>query len=146
LWRYFQAAEPLGYLSGSESREAYLTRMLPEYAGFRYINRETPASAKIYLLFIGRRAYYCDRDYFHDSGDLPGVLVGAIRTAKNAEQIAQSLKQINITHLMMREDLLAAFLTNNLTAEQAKLWNQFATTRLKPRFRERGYSIHQLNG
>ena len=73
------------------------------------------------------------------------MLVGAIRAAKNTEQIAQSLKQMNITHLMMREDLLTAFLSNNLTADQAKLWNELAMTRLKPMFRERGYSVYQLD-
>ena len=146
LWRYFQAAEPLGYLTGREAREAYLMRMLPEYAAFRYINRETPPSAKIYLLFIGRRAYYCERDYFHDNGDLPGVLLDAVSNAKTADQIAQSLKQIGITHLMMREDLLTAFLNNNLTPDQARVWNEFAMTRLQPMFRERGYSVYQFDG
>ena len=146
LWRYFNAAEPFGYLWGGESREAYLIRMLPEYAAFRYINRESPPASKIYLLFIGRRAYYCERDYFHDSGDLPGALLGVVRAAKGPEQIAQSLRRMNLTHLMMREDLLAAFLTNNLAAEQARLWYHFATTRLKLAFRGGGYAVYQLDG
>jgi hypothetical protein len=146
LLHYFGAAEPLGYLSGRESRTAYLTRKLPEYAAFDYINRSTAPSAKIYLLFIGRRAYYCERDYFHDSGDLPGILLSAIRDAKNADQISYPLKQMNVTHLMVREDLLTAFLSNNLRADQAGLWNEFASTRLQPMFRARGYSVYQLNG
>ena len=146
LWRYFEAAAPIPYLFGGESREAYLTRMLPEYAAFRYINGETAPTAKIYLLFIGRRAYYCERDYFHDGGDLPSFLIRAIRAAKRPEEIDQSLKREKITHLLMREDLLAAFLTNNLTAEQARRWNVFAASRLTPVFRERGYSVYQLNG
>jgi hypothetical protein len=146
LWGYFQAAEPLGYLLGRESREDYLTRMLPEYAAFRYIERETTPSAKIYLLFIGRRAYYCERDYFHDSGDLPGYLLGVIRNAKGPGDIEKALRQMKITHLMVRGDLLAAFLGNNLTPDQTKTWNVFASTRLKPAFAERGYSVFQLNG
>ncbi len=146
LWRYFEAAAPVPYLFGSESREAYLSRALPEYSAFRYINQQTVPTAKIYLLFMGRRAYYCDREYFHDSGDLPGFLLGAIRSAKDPQQIDQSLKQQKITHLLMREDLLAAFLTNNLTPDQAQRWHEFAVNRLKPVFRERGYSVYQLNG
>ena len=47
---------------------------------------------------------------------------------------------------MMREDLLAAFLTNNLNPDQAQRWHEFAVNRLKPVFRERGYSVYQLNG
>ena len=78
LWRYFEAVRPIGYLTGQESRETYLARVLPEYPVFDYINHKLPATAKIYLLFIGRRAYYCERDYVHDGGELPGLLVSAM--------------------------------------------------------------------
>ena len=146
LLRYFQAAEPLGYLSGRESRENYLMRMLPEYAAFQYINRVAAPSAKIYLLFVGRRAYYCERDYFHDGGDLPGFLLATIRAAKNVEQINQSLAQEHITHLMAREQLLTFFLHHNLTPEQAALWSRFTESRLEVKFRDRGHVVYQLNG
>ena len=85
LWKYVAAAAPWPYLVGEESRDDYLSRTLPEYPTFRYINRETPANAKIYLLFIGRRAYYCQRNYFHDGGELPGFLLGAIRNANGTD-------------------------------------------------------------
>jgi hypothetical protein len=146
LWHYVRATEPFGYLSGSESRDTYLERMLPEYASFRYINSATVPAAKIYLLFIGRRAYYCERDYFHDGGDLPGYLLGAIRSAKSPDQIAQALKQKQITHLMVREDLLADFLGHNLTANQVAVWNHFAQSWLVFEFRDRGHAVYQLHG
>jgi hypothetical protein len=146
LWKYFWETEPLAYLIGSESKEQFLMRVLPEYPAFRHINRETPLDAKIYLLFVGRRAYYCNRRYFHDGGDLPGFLLGVIRAAKDAEQIEQSLKQEQITHLMAREDLLTSFLSNNLTADQARRWNEFANHRLKLNFRARGHAVYQLHG
>ena len=144
--KYFRAAEPLAYLTGTVSRTEYLTRALPEYSAFDYINRQTSNDAKVYLLFVGRRAYYCERNYFHDGGDLPGFLLGAIRVAKTGEQIEQSLRQNQITHLMAREDLLARFLSNNLTPEQGRLWNEFAGRTLKLGFRERGYAVYQLHG
>ena len=144
--RYFIEARPLTYLSGAVSRMEYLLAQLPEYSVFDYINRETPVAAKIYLLFVGRRAYYCERDYFHDGGELPGFLLGAIRAARNAEQIAQALEQKLITHLMVREDLLAGFLANNLTPDQGRLWNEFAGASLKLSFRARGFAVYQLHG
>jgi hypothetical protein len=146
LAKYFRNAEPLGYLTGAVSRAEYLTRALPEYPAFDYINRQTSDDAKIYLLFVGRRAYYCQRYYFHDAGDLPGFLLGAIRAAKNAAQIEQSLRQNQITHLMAREELLARFLSNNLTPEQGRLWNEFAGRALTLSFRQRGYAVYQLHG
>jgi len=144
--KYFRDAEPLAYLSGAVSRTEYLTRELPEYSALDYINRQTATDAKIYLLFVGRRAYYCERNYFHDGGDLPGFLLGAIRAANNAEQIEQSLRQNQITHLMAREDLLAGFLSNNLTPDQARHWNEFASRGLTLGFRARGYAVYQLHG
>ena len=79
LWRYFQEIAPLGYVTGRETQSAYLTRALPEYPAFQYINRELSPATKIYLSLVGRRGYYCEREYFHDGGELPGFLLGAIR-------------------------------------------------------------------
>lgn len=146
LWKYASQNAPRRYLTGEFSRKEYLLAVMPEYAAFRYIDEQTPTAAKIYLLFVGRRAYYCERDYFHDGGDLPGYLLGVIRAAESVDQIAQSLKQKQITHLMAREDLLARFLINNLTADQVRLWSEFATGRLKLVFRARGYAVYQLHG
>ncbi len=145
LWKYVSEARPLGYLSGNVSRVQYLMRRLPEYTVFDYINRETSPGAKIYLLFVGRRAYYCERDYFHDAGDLPGFLIGVIRAAKNPEQIGESLRQRQITHLMARENLLARFLTNNLKPNQARLWNEFAGRELRLDFRAHGFAVYKLH-
>jgi hypothetical protein len=146
LWHHVRATEPFGYLSGSESRDTYLERMLPEYASFKYINSATAPTAKIYLLFVGRRGYYCERDYFHDGGDLPGYLLGVIRAAKSPDQIDQALKRKQITHLMVREELLVDFLTHNLTPAQAATWSQFAQSRLTLNFRDRGHAVYQLHG
>jgi Dolichyl-phosphate-mannose-protein mannosyltransferase len=146
LWQYFSVATPLSYLSGNESHSAYLGRRLPEYTSLQYINRTTAVTAKIYLLFIGRRAYYCERDYFHDGGDLPGYLLGVIRAAKSPDQIGQALKRKQITHLIVREELLVDFLTHNLTPTQADVWSQFAQSRLTLNFRDRGHAVYQLHG
>lgn len=146
LYRYFSEVAPVSYLLGHESREAYLTRMVPEYAAFQYINRETPLTAKIYLLFVGRRAYYCERDYFHDGGDLPGVLTGAIRSAKEPAEIGRRLQERHLTHLLVREDLLSRFLRDNLTPAQHRLWDSYASMHLKSLFREHGYSVLQVHG
>lgn len=146
LERYFQAVRPLGYLAGLESRDAYLTRLVPEYSTFYYINHELPPTAKIYLLFIGRRGYYCERDYVHDGGELPGLLVSAIQSARDSSEIGKTLERKGITHLMAREGLLVRFLDNNLSPAQHILWNRFVTEHLRVRFRERGYALYQLNG
>ena len=124
----------------------YLARVLPEYATFQFINQRLPRDAKIYLLFIGRRGYYCERDYFHDGGELPGFLLGAIQSAGEAAQVEGMLRREGITHLMVRTDLLGRYLVNNLPPAKIALWNAFATSRLSLNFQDSGYALYQLHG
>jgi hypothetical protein len=145
-YAYFQAVAPVRYLLGNENRSAYLSRALPEYATFEYINRNLSEDAKIYLLFVGRRGYYCERDYFHDGGELPGFLQGAITSAQEPAQIGESLKRLGITHLMVRTDLLVRYLGENLPPAKLALWNEFAARQLSLNFHERGYALYQLHG
>ena len=146
LWGYWRAVGPLRYLFGGESREDYLTLRLPEFTAYQYVNRELPSTAKIYLLFVGRRAYYCEREYFHDGGELPGFLVKAIQSAKVPTDVAGQLKAKHLTHLLVRDELLIRFLRDNLDPAQQRLWDAFATNHLKNMFRDRGYSVLQLHG
>jgi len=146
LWNYFHAVSPLDYLKGRESREAYLSRMLPDYPAFRYINQQLPPAAKVYLIFMGRRVYYCERDYFYDASDNPWVLLRMIQGSKNGDEVKPKLGQRGITHLLVREELLKRFLDNNLTSQQKRIWDSFAARHLKGLFRERGYSLYQIHG
>ena len=146
LIQYFRDLAPSAYLTGEESREQYLARLAPEYPVFHFINTETPKTARIYLLFIGRRAYYSERAYFHDGGELPGFLLSAIRSAASAEQVGETLKENRISDLMVREDLLRDFLSHNLTAAEIDRWNKFATQGLTLRFHQNGYSVYELHG
>src|SRR4029453_10331610 len=146
LWRYFQGVAPSGYITGRETREAYLARALPEYPAFQYVNRELSQMTKIYLLFVGRRVYYCEREYFHDGGELPGFLFRALRSAKEPADVARQLKTRHLTHLLVRDELLIRFLRDNLDPAQQRLWDAFATNHLKNLFRDRGHSVLQLHG
>jgi 4-amino-4-deoxy-L-arabinose transferase-like glycosyltransferase len=146
LYRYFREVEPIPYLLGNENRADYLARMLPEYATFQFINRQLSPNSKIYLLFIGRRGYYCEREYFHDGGDLPAFLMGVIQSARGPAEVEGALRRAGITHLMVRTDLLARYLINNLAPAKIALWNEFAASRLSLNFQERAYALYQLHG
>jgi hypothetical protein len=146
LYGYFREVRPIPYLLGNETRADYLARVLPEYATFQFINQRLPRDAKIYLLFIGRRGYYCERDYFHDGGELPAFLLGAIQSAGEPAQVEGVLRREGITHLMVRTDLLARYLVNNLPPAKITLWNAFATSRLSLDFQDSGYALYQLHG
>ena len=146
LWNHFRVVSPVEYVAGRESRQAYLTRMLPDYPAFQYINGNLPPTAKIYLLFMGRRAYYCERDYFHDAGENAAVLLGMIRNAKSSDEIRLKLRDKGLTHLLVREDLLTRFLANSLTAENWQVWDAFVRAHLQALYRNGSYALYQVHG
>ena len=142
---YFERVSPVAYVLGRESREQYLTRALAEYPVFQYINGNLPVSARVYLLFIGRRSYYCRRDYFHDNGELPWFLVQAVKNSHDPQSLEVELKHKRLTHLMVREDLLQKFLKDNLPEQKLELWQAFAKRNLTGVFHARGYSLYQIH-
>lgn len=146
LWRHFERVSALDFLRGKESREAYLARVVPDYAVFKYVNEHLPAKAKIYLLFMGRRAYYCRRDCFHDPGDNPWILVRMVRQAESGGKLNAKLRDRGITHLLIRDELFARFMVNNLSPEQLSVWNSFAREHLRGLFNVQGYSVFGIYG
>jgi hypothetical protein len=146
LWNTFQTVSPREYLKGRESRDAYLTRMLPDYPVFRYINQNLPSRARVYLLYMGRRVYYCERDYFFDDGDNAWVLLRMIQRAQSGSDIQLRLRERGLTHLLVREDLLASFLNNNLTPDQQERWDRFHHRYLRSLLEQRGYRLYEVLG
>ncbi len=144
LWNYFHALSPLEYFKGRESREAYLSRMLPEYPAIHYVNQNAPSTARIYFLFIGRRVYYCERDYFHDSGDNPSVFLQMIQEAQDGEELRVKLRQKGITHLLVRLDLFLRFLNDNLTEPKKEMLIHFQARYLTLFYDQGGYAVYQV--
>src|SRR3990167_7954780 len=136
LGYHLRTVSPGAYLLGRESREVYLSRMLPEYPAIRYINQQLSSGAKIYFLFIGRRVYYCQRAYFHDGGEYPAVFLQIIRGAQNGEEVLAGLQKKGITHLLVRVDLILRFLANNFTQRDGEIWSQFQARHLKLLFEQ----------
>lgn len=106
LYSQFRIVQPLAYLSGKVSRDAYIERFRPEYAAMTYINRRLPADAKILAFFVGRRGYYCSRPIFFAPPVFDNALVDQTGTAK----FLAVLKTHAITHLLIRYDLFGDWL------------------------------------
>jgi hypothetical protein len=120
--------------------------MLPEYPVFEYVNRNVSDGARIYLLFAGRRAYYCQRDCFYDYGENPALLLQWLRNAGDEKSVKRELDARQLTHFVIREDLLQRYLATNLTPQQEQLWQSFARRHLKGLFSSQGFSLYQIHG
>ena len=144
LSNYLHTVAPLDYFRGRESREAYLSRMLPEYPAIQYINDRVPSTARVYFLFVGRRVYYCERDFFHDDGDNPWILLEMVRSARDSGDIQAKLRERGLTHLLVRLDLFLRFLNDNLTQSQKEMLIRFQARYLTLLYDRGGYGVYEV--
>jgi hypothetical protein len=118
--------------------------MLPDYPAIQYINRNLPSQAKVYLLFTGNRGYYCERDYFYDTAETGQTLLRILNSPGDERQIWKGLERLGVTHLLVRQELLMRFLSDNLSPDQQERWARFGDRYLKLLFEERGYGVYEL--
>jgi len=89
---------PLPYLLGGESREAYLLRRLgPHYAAMQAIN-ELPADAVVTFLWEPR-SYYCERDCRPDT--ILDKFDHLVYLYGDAAGIAQAWREEGVTHVLL---------------------------------------------
>ncbi|MCA9935281.1 MAG: glycosyltransferase family 39 protein [Ardenticatenaceae bacterium] len=89
---------PLPYLSGGESREAYLARRLgPHYAAMQAIN-VLPADAVVTFLWEPR-SYYCERDCRPDT--ILDKFDHLVYLHNDAASIARAWREEGITHVLL---------------------------------------------
>ena len=91
--------DPLPYLTGLESRDAYLTRRLGAYyATMQRINQTLPAEAVIVFLWEPR-SYDCQRDCRPDS--ILDTFPHLAHQYGSAQAIAQAWRQAGVTHVLI---------------------------------------------
>lgn len=104
-------AQPWAYLTGTESRDAYLTRRLgTHYIAMQSLNETLPKDAVVLFLWEPR-SYYCDLDCRPDSIlDEFGHLV---HQHGDADTIVDALRAEGVTHILLWRSGLEFVLEEN---------------------------------
>jgi 4-amino-4-deoxy-L-arabinose transferase-like glycosyltransferase len=136
----FKEVEPLEYIAGKISRDEYLNRHRPEYAAMSFINHYLPQDAKVMLIFLGSRGYYCDRSYVYGDEALGPVFLGS----GNAEEMYSKLKSMGITHLLIYDRLFGRWVRDNLKDRAEKTLKPFFSNYGKLVYSQTGFSIFAL--
>lgn len=136
----FREVEPLGYIAGAVNREEYLESHRPEYAAMRFINSHLPQDAKVMLIFLGSRGYYCDRDYVYGDEALGSVFQGS----NSAEEMRSKLKGMGITHLLIYDPLFGRWVHSNLKESLEKGLKPFFLNYVKLIYSKNGFSVFAL--
>ncbi|NLA74057.1 MAG: hypothetical protein GX846_01025, partial [Deltaproteobacteria bacterium] len=71
----FKDVRPVSYIMGSVTRDEYISRYVPEYPALQFTNKNLPHDSKILFVYLGRRGYYCDRDYVTDDSLFTGLIL-----------------------------------------------------------------------
>jgi len=138
--RQFESVQPSSYIAGKVSREEYITRYRPEYPAIKFINEHLPADALVSFLFLGRRGYYCDRNYFHGEGRLESIL----KEARTPGDIQALLSRSGTTHLIVYDPLFAKWVINNFHDEKLNNLNIFFKKYTKIMFNNNSISVLSL--
>jgi Dolichyl-phosphate-mannose-protein mannosyltransferase len=140
VYAQFKVVAPFDFLSGRVTRDEYIDIYRSEYPVMRYINRNLPHNAKILFIFIGKRGYYCDKEYQLDNGSLHKI----VRRSDSPEQVLTELENMGISHLLIRYDLFDKWKKDIFNNKELYLLDQFMIKYSKMLFVKRGYGVSRL--
>jgi 4-amino-4-deoxy-L-arabinose transferase-like glycosyltransferase len=133
----FKEVEPFGYIAGAVSREEYLVRHRPEYAAIHFINTHLLLDAKVMLLFLGDRGYYCDREYVFGEGFLGTLFRGSMPP----EDILVGLQRENVTHLFINDPFFQRWAQDSLSDVEKSNLGEFFGKFTRILFNKSGFYV-----
>ena len=131
----FRYVDPFSYLSGRTSRAEYISKYRFEHPAMQYINDNLPHNALIMSAFLGKRGYYCERDYILDQQT---ILSGLINGSQAPQEIWIGLKEMGVTHLIIQSAFFGQWAANSLTPRELSLLQRF--------FDDHAIRLYQKNG
>ncbi len=134
---------PFPYLAGRESRDAYLSRILPDYNAIRFANSNLPKEAKVLLIFAGDRGYYWKREYLY--GDRAGgYLKALVNGSIGDEGLKKKFSDLGVTHLLANDILLDKFANDNFKDGKLALLAFFFKNHIARLYTSNGFSIYVI--
>ena len=140
----FRHVDPFSYLSGTLSRDEYISRYRHEYPAMQYINKNLPPDALILFIFLGRRGYYCDRKYVPDTEKRIIKLHRLIKTSDDHKEIRRHIEKMGVTHLIIQIDLFNRWMNDMFNIEERKRLQEFFRNHLKLLFSKNGVGVFDM--
>lgn len=103
---WFLQKAPLRVVLGGESRDQYLTRNLDYYPYYQWLNSETPADAKVWLINMRRDTYNLDRPVFSDYLFEDWTLRKMVWESRNVQELKAKTVAMGAQYVLTRHDFL----------------------------------------
>ena len=123
--RDFAKISPAAVIIGTESREAFLTRMIPSYTMYRTVNRELPPDSRVFLIYMKNFTFLCERACYADAMFESHTLQRILREAPSPAEVNDRLKKAGFTHLLYDDTYLTGVLSP-LSPEEKRLFSGFS--------------------
>jgi hypothetical protein len=138
----FEYIRPFSYLDGSVDRDEFISKHRPEYTVIQYINENLPSNALVLFLFMGKRGYYCERDYVLDMKRDRSTIQETAEKAGKAEDILRRFLDLRITHIVMDQRLFVQWVQSSFSPNARLLMQQFMNKYLDLLYTRNGYSLY----
>jgi hypothetical protein len=136
----FKEVAPLSYLRGELSRDQYISRYRLEYPAMQYISSNLPDDALVFLLFLGNRGYYCDRDYLLGEGSFMRL----VERASDPSALLEGVLRMKVTHLAIYAPIFDKWARDNFSPEQHRLLKTFFLAKARLLFHMNQVAIYEL--
>jgi hypothetical protein len=146
IFTQYRYVDPLSYLSGTLSKDEYIEKYRLEYPVIRYINRDLGSHDRILFLFMGKRGYYCDREYVLDMVSGRSLLRQLVKRSRKPEEILRGLRGNGITHMLIRYDIFDRWVKDedHFTIREQELLGGFFEKYVELLYFKWGYGVSRL--
>lgn len=133
----------LSYLTGGESRTAYLQRLWPGFAAYFATNDMLGPKDTVYLVNMKNYVYYLDCAWRTDFVFERFTLENILQRSNSSEQILASLKREGITHILLDRSFLESYQTGLERADLEK-FSRFISSYAQEQYRRGPFAVAKL--
>lgn len=123
--RYFSEFKYGSLFVGAIKKEDYLREKYDYYQFYEYINSQTPADSRIFLVCMSNQPYYLDRQYFGDAVFEDYTLVKIVKSSQDVAEIKSKIKALGVTHILYRPYILLNKNLTNFSQEDVDKFSSF---------------------
>jgi len=135
---------PFPYVMGKETRESFLRHHLLHYDAVKFINDTLPDDAVVFTMFLGSRGYYLNRKYKNESSFGMSTIKHLVNSSVDEEKFVEYIRSMNVTHILMRTDLVDNYLQDNFSKKEVKRILQLVSKYWKKVYENNGYAVWDI--
>jgi hypothetical protein len=103
---WFLQKAPVSVVLGGETRDAYLARNLDYYPYYQYLNTETPADARVWLIDMRRDTYDLERPAVSDYLFEDWTLRQLVWQSRSTPELKAKAAAMGVQYILTRHDFL----------------------------------------